>query len=125
MQIVYIEKDIYKENRMKLSGEQTVELILKGHGIKFVREYRFNSARRWRFDFAIVDYKIGIEVMGGTWTHGKHSRGAGQRNDYEKHNSSVMLGWDVLYYSSDMIRDNPEQILTDVLLIIENRRKTA
>jgi very-short-patch-repair endonuclease len=108
---------------MKVTGEQAVELILAGHKIEFIREYRFNSARRWRADFCIPQYKILIEVMGGTWTSGKHSRGKGQRNDYEKNNSAVMLGYNCLYYTSDMIRDNPGQILTDVLLCIEGGNK--
>ena len=105
--------------KAKVTGEQAVELILGGHHVEFVREYRFNSARRWRFDFALLPHKIAIEVMGGTWSHGKHSRGAGQRNDYEKHNSALCLGWRVLYYSTDMLRDNPGIVLDQVLLLIK------
>lgn len=106
---------------MRATGEQAVELILSGHKIEFIREYRFNSARKWRADFCIPRFKILIEIMGGTWAQGKHSRGAGQRNDYEKNNSAVALGYTCLYYSSDMIRDNPGQILDDVLLLIKGR----
>jgi very-short-patch-repair endonuclease len=108
---------------MKVTGEQAVELILSGHGVKFEREYRFNTARRWRLDFAIPDYKIGVEVEGGMWVRGRHSRPLGYANDCEKYNSAACLGWTVLRYTSDMIRDNPGQILTDVLLIIEGGKK--
>jgi very-short-patch-repair endonuclease len=107
---------------MKVTGEQAVELILAGHKIEFIREYRFNSARRWRADFFIPEYKILIEVMGSTWTAGKHTRGAGYRNDCEKMISAQCLGYNILYYTSDMIRENPGRILDDVLLLIKGRQ---
>lgn len=107
---------------MKVTGEQAVELILGGHHVKYEREYRFNSARRFRFDFAIVDHKIAVEIEGGTWGAGRHVRGAGYRRDCEKYNSAACLGWTVLRYTSDMLRDNPRAVLDDVLMLIERKK---
>jgi len=106
---------------MRATGEQAVEIILAGHGVKFEREYRFNSARKWRSDFAIPDYKILIEVEGATFANGRHTRGRGYANDCEKYNSAACLGWTVLRYTSDMLRDNPGRVLDDVLLLIKNK----
>ena len=108
---------------MKSWGEKAVEYVLASHGVKYEREYRFNSARRWRLDFAVPDYKIGVEVEGATWAAGRHTRGSGYAKDCEKYNNAACLGWTVLRYTSDMIRDNPGQIIDDVLLLIEGRKK--
>lgn len=101
-----------------MTPHETIEIMLDGHGVKFEREYRFNSARRWRFDWSIPEYKIGIEYEGSTWASGRHTRGAGYAKDCEKYNSAACLGWRVLRYTSDMIRDNPSQIIDNVMTII-------
>ena len=51
--------------------------------------------RRFRLDFAWPDYKIGLEVQGGIWTRGRHSRGPGQKTDMEKNNLGILQGWRV------------------------------
>lgn len=67
------------------------------------QEYRFHSKRKWRFDFAYPRKKIAIEVEGGTWSKGRHTRGQGFEDDCEKYNEAVMLGWKVLRYTGKMI----------------------
>lgn len=61
-----------------------------------VREYRFAPPRKWRFDYAWPDLKIALEVEGGVWTRGRHTRGAGFLKDVEKYNAAASLGWLVL-----------------------------
>ena len=58
-----------------------------------VREHVFAPPRRWRFDFAWPDIKVAVEVEGGIWTRGGHSRGAGMVKDAEKYNEAAILGW--------------------------------
>lgn len=58
-----------------------------------VPEHAFYSGRRWRFDVAWVDEKIAIDIQGGTWVQGGHSRGKGHENDCEKLCEAVVLGW--------------------------------
>lgn len=36
-------------------------------GVECVKEYRFHDKRKWRFDYAIPEHKIAIEVEGGVW----------------------------------------------------------
>jgi hypothetical protein len=59
-------------------------------------EYRFHPTRKWRFDFAWIDVRVALEVDGGIWTQGRHSRGTGMLGDHEKLNEAACLGWRVL-----------------------------
>ncbi|RME56847.1 hypothetical protein D6779_09890 [Candidatus Parcubacteria bacterium] len=68
------------------------------------REYRFHPERRWRFDFAWPTKKVAIEVEGGTWTNGRHSRGNGFENDCEKYNEAAILGWTVLRFTTRQVK---------------------
>lgn len=59
-------------------------------------EFRFHGTRRWRFDFALPTFKVAIEVEGGVWTAGRHTRPRGFLGDIEKYNAAAALGWRVL-----------------------------
>ena len=69
------------------------------------REYKFNPRRRWRLDMAWPELMIAAEVEGGTWTEGRHTRGAGFEADCEKYNSAALWGWRVLRFTGAMIED--------------------
>ena len=75
------------------------------------REYCFAKeiGRRWRFDFAWPnsDPPVAVEIEGGTWSKGRHVRGKGYAKDCTKYNAAVMLGWKVLRFTSDMLREDP------------------
>ena len=76
-----------------------------------VREYQFarELGRRWRFDFCFLEQKVAIEIDGGQWA----SRG-GRHNtdeDREKLNAAAMLGWRVLRFSGQMLRNDPVGIV--------------
>lgn len=61
-------------------------------------ELRFDPIRRWRFDFAIPSHKVAIEIDGGVWTGGHHTRGQGFLDDCEKLNAAACAGWRVLRF---------------------------
>lgn len=71
-------------------------------------EYPFAQSlkRRWRFDFAYPEAKVALEVEGGTWTNGRHSRGKGFEGDVDKANMAQLLGWLVIRVTTDMVYDN-------------------
>src|SRR5206468_1916955 len=69
-----------------------------------LREYRFALPRRWRFDFAFLPNKVAVEVEGGVWIGGRHTRGKGFEADCEKHNAATLAGWRLLRFTSKMIR---------------------
>jgi very-short-patch-repair endonuclease len=94
--------------------EETLLLLIRAEGLpEPEREYMFAKSigRRWRLDFAYPEKRIGIEVQGGIYVRGAHSRGTGLERDYEKLNAAQMLGWDVYQFSRKMI-DNGEAIET-------------
>ena len=70
-----------------------------------VAEYRFHPVRRWRFDYALPELKIGLEIDGAVFTQGRHTRGAGVEKDMEKLNEAAILGWRVLRVSTGMVSD--------------------
>ena len=77
------------------------------------REYRFHPTRRWRFDFAWPEVKVAVEIHGGIWSGGRHTRGKGLAKDCEKHNAATKLGWRVLYYTSKDMHEAPAQAVMD------------
>lgn len=70
-----------------------------------VREYRFDTTRRWRFDFAWPDKMIAAEIEGGTWIlgGGRHNRGAGFEADAIKYNKAAEIGWRVWRFTPAML----------------------
>ena len=59
-------------------------------------EFRFHPTRKFRFDFAWPDHKLGLEIDGGVWTGGRHTRPKGFIRDQEKTNLAAVEGWQVL-----------------------------
>ncbi len=64
-------------------------------GVECVKEYKFHQERKWRFDYAIPAHKIALEVEGGVWTSGRHTRPQGFLGDIEKYNTATLMGWRV------------------------------
>lgn len=81
-----------------------------------VREYPFASPRRWRADFAWPDCRLLVEIEGGTWSGGRHTRGAGYAKDAEKYNAAALLGWRVLRFTGEMVRDGTALAVTEQAL---------
>jgi len=83
------------------------------------REYRFASPRRWKFDFAWPDARLAVEIEGGTWSGGRHTRGAGYANDCTKYNAAVLEGWRVLRYTTLHFKD-PHSMIAEVMEALSN-----
>ena len=60
-----------------------------------VLQHRF-CKRMWRLDFAWPDKKLALEIEGGIWIQGAHTRGKHFLSDCEKYNTATLLGWRVL-----------------------------
>jgi very-short-patch-repair endonuclease len=77
-----------------------------------VPEHRFAAPRRWRFDWAWPEDMLALEIDGGVWTRGRHTRGAGFLRDVEKLNAAAIQGWSVLRTTPDKVHT---QGLADVV----------
>lgn len=99
---------------MKLDNTIIIESILKELNLEYVREYKFHPKRRFRFDFAILKLKIGIEYEGGIYNFGRHVRGRSYTSDCIKYNLAQIEGWKVLRYTVNMVEENPAQIYNDL-----------
>lgn len=73
-------------------------------------EYRFHPSRKWRFDCAWREHMIALEIEGGIWSQGRHTRGAGFLGDMEKYNAAVLLGWRVLRTTPDKLADGVKSV---------------
>jgi hypothetical protein len=70
-----------------------------------VAEHQFHPKRKWRFDWAWLDAKLGVEIDGGTRQTGRHNRHEGYSEDCVKLNEAVVLGWRVLRFTSEQVAD--------------------
>jgi len=68
-------------------------------------EYRFHPVRKWRFDYAWPHHKLALEIDGGGFVAGRHSRGLGIEKDCEKVNEAIALGWRVMRATPRQVRD--------------------
>lgn len=69
-------------------------------------EYRFIPPHRFRFDFANLIAKVAIEINGGNWVHGRHTRASNLSDEYKKLNLATLNGWRVFVLSPEMINQD-------------------
>lgn len=67
-------------------------------------EHKFHPTRNFRLDFAWPDIKLAVEVEGGNWTGGRHTRGAGFEADCLKYDEAIRLGWNIYRCTGDMVK---------------------
>ena len=76
-------------------AEETLAVQLEQAGIPFLREFAFAAPeRRWRADFLLaVNDPLLVEIDGGGYVVGRHSRGRGMELDCEKQSAAAILGY--------------------------------
>jgi hypothetical protein len=80
--------------------------------------YRFHSTRKWRIDLYFPecikttednwDYScasLAVEIEGGAWINGRHTRGKGYLDDMEKYNEMTLAGIRLLRVTPAMVQD--------------------
>ena len=99
-----VERAFAKAQRTKLEDLLAHQLSLLNLMPLFEREARFHAERKWRLDFLASTVGLGIEVHGGTFAGGRHTRGAGFAADREKINAAIEAGIAVLEYDAAMVK---------------------
>lgn len=105
--------------RQPSEGEMVLATHLSACKISFEQEYKFHPTRKWRADFLITGTKILIEVEGGIWSGGRHTRGKGYIGDMEKYNSAAMMGFTVLRFSTEQVKSG--MALKQIELLIKGK----
>ena len=62
-----------------------------------VAEFKFHPIRRWRFDYAWLDQRVYLEINGGIFVGGRHSRGASLLKEWEKIAAATAMGYRPLF----------------------------
>jgi very-short-patch-repair endonuclease len=88
-------------------------------GDALVGELKFHPTRKWRADFAHMASKTLIEIEGGAWSGGRHTRGSGFIADCEKYLEAVLLGWRVIRLAGGQVN------AINVRRVIENCAQAA
>lgn len=103
-------------------AETLLSVQLQQAGIPFEREYRFAPPRRWRADFGLLNHSEWylldafeiplvelvdtlVEIDGGGYIAGRHSRGAGMEKDAEKQSAAAILGYRVIRCTPAQVND--------------------
>jgi hypothetical protein len=73
--------------------------------IELETEVKLIPKRRFRFDYVHLLSKIIIEVNGGNWAGGRHTRPANLVNEYEKLNLIQSMGYNVFILTGEMITE--------------------
>jgi len=87
-------------------------LILQAMGIEYVTEHRFHEMRKFRFDIAILDMKVGIEYEGLMSEKSRHTTIEGFTMDCVKYNLAQLNGWRVMRYTAKNYTDFGSDIHT-------------
>ncbi len=113
--------------------EAQLALHLRAHRIEAEPQYRFAALhvglgpglrdrlaaaglRDWRADFAVVDARLLLEIEGGAWSGGRHTRGKGFSGDLRKYDAAMKLGWTVYRCDPAMVRSG--QAIETVLILL-------
>lgn len=95
-------------------SQSAAELLLATQleqvGIGYHREWRFAPPRRWRADFAVPagafeSPSLLVEIDGGGFIAGRHSRGLGMEHDAEKASAAAILGYRVIRCTPSQVED--------------------
>jgi len=80
------------------------------------REHVFAPPRRFRFDFCWPDKMVAVEIEGGIWTNGAHTRGKHYELDCEKYNLATSLNWRVYRFTEKHVKNGSGLAMVEAAL---------
>lgn len=93
-----------------------------GKGLR--RRLEAAGLKDWRFDFAWPDLMLAVEVEGGAWVGGRHTRGKGFVEDLKKYQEAQRLGWTIYRTAGELIKTG-EAVQTIKELILAKTKDAA
>lgn len=93
-----------KQKKEPSVGERLLSKQLDLLKIPYATEFKFHPKRKWSADFVIEGYPILVEVEGGVFSNGGHTRGSGYTTDCEKYSNAAMLGYYVIRGTTEQVR---------------------
>jgi len=102
--------------------KRSFEFILKVNGIDLDKtEYMFHATRKWRSDYAWPDKNLLVELEGGVFTQGRHTRSMGFIGDCDKYNAAALDGWTILRYTVEHINKRPAVVAEQILEALHDK----
>jgi hypothetical protein len=111
---------------MVTKRKSDAQLLLATHlgelGIEFVEEFQFHRTRRWLLDFFFkyghpVKKSYAIEIEGGIYTQGRHTRGKGFQEDIWKYNEATAMGITLFRFSTqDVMQGRAKDFIREHIL---------
>ena len=98
--------------------EQEYRFAAEHVGIQSGIRARLKQAglKDWRFDFCWPDKMLAVEVEGGAFVGGRHTRGAGFTGDILKYHNAMALGWTVYRCDGVLVKNGQAVSLIERLL---------
>jgi hypothetical protein len=85
----------------------------------WIPEFRFDSVRKFKFDYGNLKLKIAVEIEGGIYTGTGHAKTGRYLSDMEKYNMAILRGWLLLRYA----HGQENLIANDVTRAVQKRKK--
>lgn len=99
------------------------EAWLEANNIPFTAEARFadDYGRQWRTDYFFENAKVrlAVEVEGGAFSGGRHTRGAGFTSDVEKYNFYTFMGIKLLRVQPIHVTKYPVLVVNAIKSILD------
>jgi hypothetical protein len=102
---------VRKVKRVKFKEANLVlETHMREAGFGFLPELKFCEGRDWRADYLInerydqlLTRDVLVEIEGGVWKQGRHTRGSGYVNDLKKYNMASALGFKLFRFTTEEV----------------------
>lgn len=123
-QVVRVQSEAGKEGGVKRDTE--ADILLQAHlkklGFTFEREWRFDAPRRWRVDYAVSrgrKLQFAVEIEGGAYIQGRHSRGKGFEADCIKYNTLATRDVPLLRFTTGQIKRGEDIVFLECFASLE------
>jgi len=117
---------IFHANAMKLPHYER-EYRFAAHHVglgKGIRQ-RLKDAdmQDWRYDFFFPDSKLAVEINGGNWVQGRHTRADALQSEYRKEYASDVCGHVLIKFDGEMVKSGEAiQRTKQMIDLIESER---